>query len=122
MGKKIQRKRLELGLTQLEMAKLLNLNDQTISRWETEESIPNVKHYPSIISFLGTYPFEIEESLGGKCKRYRFTQGLSQKRLAQILKIPLKNIQAIEKKEIRLSITEEAAFIELLKLNNTSLK
>lgn len=58
LGEKILRKRLELGLTQLEVAKQMGLNDQTISRWEIGESNPRIKHQSTIIVFLGYCPFK----------------------------------------------------------------
>ncbi len=53
LGEEIRKRRLELGLTQVEAAKKLSINDQTFSRWETNENIPNTIHYHIIISFLG---------------------------------------------------------------------
>jgi transcriptional regulator with XRE-family HTH domain len=57
LGEKILRKRLELSLTQLELAMKLGVNDQTISRWETGESMPRAKHQTNLEVFLGYCPF-----------------------------------------------------------------
>lgn len=96
------------------MGRQLGLNDQTVSRWETGESIPNVKHYPSIIAFLGYFPFEIEDTLGGKIKQYRYREGLSQKKFAGLFRLPVKNIKAIEENRNTVTINLEKKLPELL--------
>lgn len=113
MGEKILRRRLELGLTQKEIAKQLGINDQTVSRWETGESNPNIKHYPFVISFLDYYPFEIDDTFGGKIKRYRFINGMSRKKLAQLFKISSKLIQEIEENKSLPSINLGASLAQL---------
>jgi DNA-binding XRE family transcriptional regulator len=56
LGEQILKKRLETGLTQQEIAEQLDLNDQTISRWETGENSPNIKNYQRIMLFLDLHP------------------------------------------------------------------
>jgi transcriptional regulator with XRE-family HTH domain len=53
LGEQILKKRLELGLTQKELANHLGLNDQTISRWETDENRPRAKHYFLLAPLFG---------------------------------------------------------------------
>jgi DNA-binding transcriptional regulator YiaG len=96
LGQHLLKKRLELGLTQVEVARKLNLGLQTISHWESEDNIPNIYHYPAIISFLGYYPFRVDETEGGKIIKYRYERGLSKKKLARFLKTHVKNIDLWE--------------------------
>jgi DNA-binding XRE family transcriptional regulator len=115
LGEEILKRRLEVGLTQEEAGQQLGLNHQTLSRWETGENTPNVTHYPKIITFLGYYPFKTDDTFGGKIKQYRFTHGLSQKKLAPLLKLPLKMLQAIEENGIMSTANIEKQLIELFK-------
>ncbi|MBK8609387.1 MAG: helix-turn-helix transcriptional regulator [Chitinophagaceae bacterium] len=64
LGEKILRKRLELGLTQLEVAQKLGLNDQTVCRWEKGENNPRVKQYFKIMDFLNHNPFDANYNHG----------------------------------------------------------
>jgi len=50
LGQRILKRRLELGLTQQQMAEKLKVNDQTICRWETGENKPTMKHYNMLIA------------------------------------------------------------------------
>jgi transcriptional regulator with XRE-family HTH domain len=115
LGEEILRRRLELGLTQEEAGEQLGLNHQTFSRWETGENIPNVTHYPKIIAFLGYYPFKTDDTFGGKIKQYRFIHGLSLKKLAPLLKLPVKMLQEIEENGVMVPTGAKEKFISLFK-------
>ena len=61
---------------------------------------PSLAQIPKIIEFLGRDPFEKEaENLGDRIREYRRVQGLSQKKLAQLLKIDESTIGNWEKDE-----------------------
>ncbi len=96
LGQHLLKKRLELGLTQVEVARKLNLGLQTISHWESEDNIPSIYHYPAIINFLGYYPFRMDETEGGKIKKFRFEHGLSKKNFAKLLKIHVQYVELVE--------------------------
>ena len=49
LGKRIKELRIKKGLTQLELANLLYVNDRTISKWEQERGNPDVNIIPSLI-------------------------------------------------------------------------
>ncbi len=79
---------MELKLLQKDVAKLCEVTEDCITNWEKNRSVPQIKYYPQIIKFLGYLPFRIDSStLGGKLKSYRYTNGLSKKRLAEILSV-----------------------------------
>lgn len=96
LGQHMLKKRLELGLTQVQVAQQLGLGLQTISHWESADNIPSIYHYPSIISFLGYYPFRVDESEGGKIVKWRLENGLSLKRFARLLKIHVDRLKLVE--------------------------
>ncbi|MBL0356637.1 MAG: helix-turn-helix transcriptional regulator [Chitinophagaceae bacterium] len=62
LWEKILKRRLDLGLSQIEVAQMLNLDLQTISRWECGTPAPKTKPYPHNIKFLAYYPFPVDES------------------------------------------------------------
>lgn len=55
LGEKILRKRLELRLTQVELAMRLGVNDQTVSRWETGEHKPSKKQFLIISELISVW-------------------------------------------------------------------
>lgn len=53
IGKNIKKLRLERDLTQEKVAEALSVTFQTISKWEREESYPDITFLPSIASYFG---------------------------------------------------------------------
>ena len=52
LGEKIRNRRLELGLLQKDVAKIIGVCEDSITGWENARVKPLVKYYPSISSFL----------------------------------------------------------------------
>ena len=48
IGDRIKQKRKELGLTQVELGKKLNISDRAVSKWEQGEGDPNLSIIPDI--------------------------------------------------------------------------
>lgn len=64
----------------------LGINRETLRGWELNLFQPFVKHYPKIIQLLGYYPFSEElNTLGGKIKKYRYLNGLTQRQFAELM-------------------------------------
>jgi DNA-binding XRE family transcriptional regulator len=53
IGDRIRAKRLELGLLQKEVAKIIGVCEDTITYWETNRTKPNKKCMQLIVEFLG---------------------------------------------------------------------
>jgi DNA-binding XRE family transcriptional regulator len=88
IGEHIKNRRLELGLLQKDVARIIEVCEDSITYWETNRNKPTVVHYPKIIQFLGYVPFEVDTStLGGQMKLYRYLNGQSQESLAHSLDI-----------------------------------
>lgn len=51
-GKIIKQERDKAGLSQLELANLLEIRPETICRWETGRTSPNVKQYERALKIL----------------------------------------------------------------------
>jgi len=77
LGDHIRKRRLDLGLLQKDVAKMLGANGASIMYWETKRTAPSIELMPKIIDFLGYMPFESipDMSLGEKiitCRRIKY--------------------------------------------------
>ena len=82
----LRKRRFDLKLSQPQVAKMLGVVTDTITFWENEIVIPNVRFAPKIIEFLRYNPYQIDsENLGGSVKLYRNLKGLSQEKFAKIM-------------------------------------
>jgi DNA-binding XRE family transcriptional regulator len=88
IGDRLKNRRLELGLLQKDVAKVIGVCEDSITFWENNRHEPSIIYYPKIIEFLGHVPFDGDSStLSGQIKLYRYLHGLSQEELARILNI-----------------------------------
>lgn len=94
-GDHLRKKRLDLNLSQPQVAKIINVTTESITNWELNRNTPNLIQIPRIISFLGYIP-DINEN---PIKKYRIEKGISQKELAKILEIDPTTLSRIERKK-----------------------
>ncbi len=87
IGDHIRKRRLDLGLLQKQIAKIIGVDETTILNWEGQRSTPALFCMPAIFRFLGYDPLPAAETLRGKLTRYRLTHGITQKALAAKLGI-----------------------------------
>jgi len=84
LGEHLRNRRLRLGLRQKDAAARLGTMREVYERWERDVREPVISEWPSVLSFLGRYPFSIHASddlvLGA-----RRCLGADQKRLAKML-------------------------------------
>lgn len=92
-GDHLRKKRLDLNLSQPQVAKLLNVTPDSITNWELNRNTPDLIYVPKIISFLGYTPDFNENPI----KKYRTEKGISQKELAKILNIDPTTLSRIER-------------------------
>lgn len=87
LGDHLRKRRLDLGLLQKDVAKLLGTNLGSIVNWETNLRSPRIDYVSKIIEFIGYVPFEnsAETTLGEKIVTYRKIKGISQAELARQL-------------------------------------
>lgn len=62
-GKIISERRKEMGLTQLQLAQLLNISNRTVSKWENGDGFPDITMLPDISKELS---ISIDELLTGE--------------------------------------------------------
>jgi transcriptional regulator with XRE-family HTH domain len=86
LGDKLRNRRVELGLSQSQVAKIFKADSDLVCMWEKNIVKPTIKRYPQVINFLGYFPFDVDRTtIGGKIKLYRYTNGLSQEEMAIVL-------------------------------------
>ena len=75
---------MDLKLLQKEVAARIGVTEGTIYNCERQRTVPEIRHMPGIIRFLGHCPIasETAQSFPEILKAYRTTFGLSQKKLA----------------------------------------
>ena len=98
-GGHLRKKRLDLNLSQPQVAKIVNVTTDSITNWELNRNEPNLEQIPKIISFLEYTPPINENPI----KKYRIGRGLSQKEMAEILKIDPTTLSRIERGSERIS-------------------
>jgi transcriptional regulator with XRE-family HTH domain len=78
-----------MKLLQKDVAGMLGVDTTTVNNWEKNRCQPRLYLFPKITRFLGYSPFPTdgERSLSEAIKAYRLSHGLSQKKLAKVLRI-----------------------------------
>lgn len=99
IGEHIRKKRLERELLQSDVAKLIGVSTDCITYWENNRSYPQIQFMPAIIKFLGFFPLAIDDSsLGGQILTFRNENGLSHKKLGNILGVDASTVSDWEKR------------------------
>jgi len=92
-GDHLRKKRLDLNLSQPQVAKIINVTTDCITNWELNRHNPELSYIPKIISFLEYTPAINENPI----KKYRMEKGLTQKELAKILEIDPRTLSRTER-------------------------
>ncbi|MGD1044694.1 MAG: helix-turn-helix transcriptional regulator [Bacteroidota bacterium] len=87
-GKHIKKRRIELGLFQSGVARVIGVNTSTITNREKNHNEPMLWMIPKIIEFLGYKPELLStQTLGERIRAYRRLLGTTQEDLARQLKV-----------------------------------
>lgn len=79
---------MDLDMSQAQAAKGIGVSEDCLCYWENGRNSPQIHQYPAIIAFLGYYPFDHEmKTFSGKIRRYKYEAGLSNEKLAKLLKV-----------------------------------
>ncbi len=100
-GDHIRKRRLDLGLLQKEVAKIIGVSASTITNWEVHRTEPAFWHLPKIITFLGYAPETEAKTLGERIVAARKLRGMSQKALARELGVDPGTVAKWERDERR---------------------
>ena len=88
LGNHIRKRRLDLKLTQKQVALILGTNVTSILGWETNLHSPVISFIPKIVKFLGYIPYSKDFSdFKEKLLYFRRLSGLNQEKLAEMLGI-----------------------------------
>ncbi len=87
LGDHIRKRRLDLKLTQKQVAEILGVTESSVWNWEGNESPPFWRFWGPIRDFLSYDPFPTARTLAERLVRYRQMSGLSQKAMARKLGI-----------------------------------
>jgi transcriptional regulator with XRE-family HTH domain len=88
LGDHIRKKRLDQGLLQKDVAKIIGSDKTSVNSWENNRAYPCLPFLPKIIKFLGYNPFSGEQkTLKDRLLFYRKSTGLSQEQVAALLNV-----------------------------------
>ncbi len=97
IGDHIRKRRLDLKLTQKQVAEKLGVDEASVWNWEMGKTEPLVRQVPPVILFLGYDPFAFDgKSLADELRRYRVTHGLTRKELARQIRIDPATLSRLE--------------------------
>ncbi len=97
VGEHIRKKRIDSNQTQLEVATIIGVDEDTITGWELGRYVPQVHFYPAIIKYLRYYPFDHEtETIAGKLLKVRYCNGWSCKEYAKVLGVDTATVRRWE--------------------------
>jgi transcriptional regulator with XRE-family HTH domain len=82
LGDHIRTRRLDLKLLQRQVADQIGVHEMTITGWESNATVPEVRYMPAIIQFLGYNPLPAANSLPERLATARRALGLSQRKMA----------------------------------------
>ena len=90
LGKRIAQYRKEKGLTQEALAQAMNVSAQAVSKWENDQTCPDISSLPLLSKILGV---TVDELLSGKSEH-----------LPTVAMQPLENRKAIEEMMLRIVV------------------
>lgn len=84
IGEHIRKRRLDLGLLQIEVAKMIGVTESTVWNWE-HGTEPELRYMPRIIEFLGYVPFECPDDPIEKLRYFKKVKGMTYERLGELM-------------------------------------
>lgn len=101
LGDHLRKTRLDRGLSQGDVAIILEVGTDTVTTWETNRHQPTAKFAKSIISFLGYAPFNFEgQSIGRQLYCSRLIGDHTQKQVAELIGCDASILRCIELDQI----------------------
>ncbi|MFN0177064.1 MAG: helix-turn-helix domain-containing protein [Saprospiraceae bacterium] len=96
MGDHLRKVRLDSGLSQLDVARLLQVSETMVTAWELNRNQPTAKFAKVIIDFLGYIPFPENESLAKQLYMARLVSGKTQQEVSKEIGVDESNLRWIE--------------------------
>ena len=117
VGDAIRKRRLDLGLQQAEVAKVIGCDPMTVVNWEKGHTTPRIHLMAKVVRFLGYDPLPKGTTLGEKIAHFRRSQGITQTAFAEKLGVDPGTLSRWETGERE----PRGAYFEALNLYLTSL-
>ena len=92
IGEHIRKRRLDLGLLQIEVAGMIGVSENTVWNWE-HGTEPELIHIPAVLAFLDYVPWECPDDPVGRLAHFKKVNGLSYVRLGSMME---KNPEQLE--------------------------
>ena len=96
LGHHLLKRRLDLGLQQKQVAKLIGTGAWNLRNWETGRHVIHNSFYPRVIQFLGYNPLPQAETRGQAVRRERLSRGWSRRRLGRAAGVDEATVRRIE--------------------------
>ena len=78
VGEMIRKRRLDLGLRQIDAAKMIGCDQMSVVNWEKGHRAPRVNHLASVVRFLGFNPFQNGDTMAQRLISHRKALGVTQ--------------------------------------------
>lgn len=82
LGDHLRKKRMDLSLTQAEVAVRLGVTESSVWNWEHNASSPHLSYVARIAAFLGYDPLPPAETVAHQLVRYRTLRSITQRDMA----------------------------------------
>ena len=97
LGDHLRKVRLDRGLSQPQVAKLLKATPDTVTGWELNRHEPPARFAKRIIQFIGYFPFNNDRtSIGRQLYNARLLSGKTQEQVAKLTGCDESNLRLIE--------------------------
>jgi transcriptional regulator with XRE-family HTH domain len=78
----IRKRRLDLGLRQIDAAKMIGCDEMSVVNWEKGHRSPRVNQMAGVVNFLGFNPFQNGDTMAHRLVNHRKALGITQKEFA----------------------------------------
>jgi transcriptional regulator with XRE-family HTH domain len=117
-GDHVRTARLDRGLTQKQLAELLEVTSSTINNWERGRSTPALQTLPKLVSFLGYDP--AMDGGAPEVARMRRPLGLTRETFAVRLGVDPSTLARWERRERAPSLAHEVRIADLVRRSEAS--
>jgi len=113
LGEEIRKRRLDLKLRQIDVAKIIGCDEMTVVNWEKGHTSSRNNHMGKVVEFLGFNPLPEWDTLAFQIVSHRKALGLTQKVFARQLAVNPSTLARWERGER----TPEARFLARIAQN-----
>jgi transcriptional regulator with XRE-family HTH domain len=79
----IRKRRLDLGLRQIDVATIVGCDEMSVVNWEKGHTSTRINHMAALVKFLGFNPLQIGDTLAQRLVNHRKALGIPQKEFAR---------------------------------------